>query len=70
MRINTQDLTLARNYLQKYYFLISEYELVKQKQHQRFRYVKDFYRANDTDKRSFLKYYNRYKQSGYRAETS
>jgi len=64
MRINTQDLTLARNYLQKYYFLISEYELVKQKQHQRFRYVKDFYRANDTDKRSFLKYYNRYKQSG------
>jgi hypothetical protein len=29
MRINTNDLTLKRNYLNKYRFLISEYELVK-----------------------------------------
>lgn len=64
MRINTSDLTLKRNYLQKYQFLIKEYELVKSKQHPRFRFVKDFYLANDTDRRSFLKYYNRYKQSG------
>ncbi|NIS09870.1 MAG: hypothetical protein GWO07_14235 [Candidatus Dadabacteria bacterium] len=31
MRINTDDLTLKRNYLQKYRFLIKQYELVKQK---------------------------------------
>ena len=64
MRINTQDLTLKRNYLQKYRFLIKEYELIKAREHPEYRYVQDFYRAHHTDRRSFLKYYNRYKQSG------
>jgi transposase InsO family protein len=64
MRINTQDLTLQRNYLEKYRFLIQEYELVKSRQHPRFRFLNEFYEAHDTDRRSFLKYYNRYKQSG------
>lgn len=64
MRINSQDETIKRNYIQKYRFLIREYELVKAKKHDKFRYVKDFYEAHDTDRRSFLKYYNRYKQSG------
>jgi transposase InsO family protein len=64
MRINTQDLTLARNYIQKYRFLIKEYELVKHKRHPRFRFANDFYSFHNTDRRSFLKYYNRYKQSG------
>jgi transposase InsO family protein len=67
MRVNTQDETLKRNYLQKYRFLIREYEQVKAKRHPRFRLVKDFYRFHDTDPRSFLKYYHRYQQSG-RAE--
>ena len=31
MRINTQDMTLVRNYLQKYQFLFDEYELIKEK---------------------------------------
>jgi hypothetical protein len=64
MRINTQDETLKRNYLQKYRFLIREYEQVKAKRHPRFRLVKDFYLFHDTDRRSFLKYYHRFKQSG------
>ena len=64
MRINTQDLTLQRNYLQKYQFLIAEYELVKKKLHPKFRYAKDFYHHNDTCPQSFLKYYNRFKQAG------
>lgn len=64
MRINTQDLTLARNYIQKYQFLIKEYELVKAKKHPEYKFVKDFCKAHDTDRRSFLKYYNRFKQSG------
>lgn len=64
MRNNTEDLTLVRNYLQKYQFLISEYDLVKSKQHPKYRFVYEFHHANGTDRRSFLKYYNRFKQSG------
>lgn len=64
MRNNTQDQTLERNYVEKYRFLIKEYEEVKAGKHPGFRFAQDFYRAHDTDRRSFLKYYNRYKQSG------
>src|SRR6202000_3108983 len=64
MRINTNDLTLKRNYLNKYSFLIGEYEQLKRGEHPVFRFAKDFYSAHDTDARSFLKYYNRFKQSG------
>jgi len=64
MRINTNDLTLKRNYLQTYRLLIKEYELVKAGAHPSFKLAKHFYEAYHTDRRSFLKYYNRYKQSG------
>jgi integrase-like protein len=64
MRINTNDLTLKRNYLQTYRFLIKDYELVKQGLHPNFKLAKEFYEFHHTDRRSFLKYYNRYKQSG------
>jgi len=64
MRINTNDLTLKRNYLQTYRFLIKDYELVKQGLHPSFKLAKEFYEFHHTDRRSFLKYYNRYKQSG------
>ena len=64
MRNNSSDETIKRNYIQKYRFLISEYEQVKQKKHPGFRFVNEFYKAHDTDRRSFLKYYNRFKQSG------
>lgn len=64
MRNNAQDETIKRNYLQKYRFLIREYESVKARGHSNFRFVKEFYAFHDTDPRSFLKYYNRFKQSG------
>jgi len=64
MRINTNDLTLKRNYLQTYRLLIKEYEQVKSGEHPRFKFAKEFYSTYHTDRRSFLKYYNRYKQSG------
>jgi transposase InsO family protein len=64
MRHNTSDQTLVRNYLEKYRFLIKEYELIKAHKHSEYRYLEAFYKAHDTDRRSFLKYYNRYKQSG------
>jgi len=52
MRINTEDFTLKKNYLQKYKFLIHEYELVKAKKHPRYRFAYEFYEAHDTDRRS------------------
>lgn len=64
MRLNSQDETIKRNYIQKYRFLIREYELIKSKKHPKYRFVKDFYTVTDTDRRTFLKYYNRYKQLG------
>ena len=64
MRNNAQDQTIVRNYIQKYRLLIKEYELIKSKKHSQFRFLENFYKATDTDRRSFLKYYNRFKQSG------
>jgi len=64
MRDNRRDNTIWRNYVEKYVFLIKEYEQVKRKEHPVFKLAKDFYKAHDTCGKSFLKYYNRYKQSG------
>jgi transposase InsO family protein len=64
MRLNSVDATIKRNYIQKYRFLITEYECVKAKQHPRYRFAKEFYSAHHLDRRVFLKYYNRYRQSG------
>lgn len=64
MRNINNDLTLKRNYLNKYRFLIREYEQVKRREHPVYRFARDFYSAHDTDARAFLKYYNLFKQSG------
>ena len=64
MRDNRKDTTIWRNYVEKYRFLIKEYEQVKRKEHPVYRLAKDFYKANDTCGKSFLKYYTRYKQKG------
>lgn len=64
MRLNCQDETIKRNYLQKYRFLIREYEQVKRKEHAKYRFLHEFYESTDTDRRTFIKYYNRFKQSG------
>lgn len=64
MRNNSRDDTLKKNYIQKYQFLITEYERVKARRHPRFRYVKDFYAFHGTCAQTFLKYYARYCQSG------
>lgn len=64
MRDNRKDATIWRNYREKYLFLMKEYEQVKRKEHPVYKLAKDFYKAHDTCGKSFLKYYNRYKQSG------
>lgn len=64
MRDNRNDTTIWRNYVEKYRFLIKEYEQVKRKEHPLYNRAMDFYKAHDTCGKSFLKYYNRWKQSG------
>lgn len=64
MRKTTNDETLTRNYLQKYQFLIAEYEQVKANNHPRYRFASDFYKAHQTSRQTFLKYYNRFKVTG------
>src|SRR3978361_766202 len=68
MRNNSCDLTLERNYLQKWRFLIPEYEAVKAGRSETFRRVGDFYRHHGTCSQTFRKYYNRYLQSGAEAD--
>src|SRR6516164_10564114 len=64
MRDNSYDRTIERNYLQKWRFLISEYEAVKAGRSPQFSRVGDFYRHHGTCSQTFRKYYNRYLQSG------
>lgn len=64
MRRTTEDKTLERNYVQKWQFLIGEYELTKKKQHPRFRFVSDFYKHHGTSRQTFIKYYHRYLEQG------
>ena len=64
MRNNSNDRTLERNHIQKYRFLIREYEQVKAKRHYQFRFLQDFYTYHGTNRQTFAKYYNRYRQSG------
>ena len=64
MRRNTEDKTLEKNFLQKWRFMIKEYDLTKSKKHPNFRFVSDFYKHHDTNRQTFLKYYHRFKNSG------
>ena len=40
MRINTNDQTLKRNYINTYQHYIAEYELIKAQKHKKYRFVK------------------------------
>ena len=64
MRDNSTDRTIERNYVQKWRFLIRDYELVRAKRHPRFRFLQDFYAHHGTNRQTFAKYYNRYRLSG------
>jgi|SRR5882757_1651864 len=64
MAININDMTVERKYLDTYRFMIKEYEQVKRKEHPVYKYVEDLYKGWGTNRKSFLKYYNRFKQNG------
>lgn len=53
MRNNSKDRTIERNLVQKWRFLIREFELVKAKQHPQFRFLEDFYRFHGTNRQTF-----------------
>ena len=56
MRDNSYDRTIERNYLQKWRFLIPEYEAVKAGRSTLFKRVGDFYRHHGTCSQMFRKY--------------
>lgn len=64
MRDNSFDRTIERNYLQKWRFLIGEYEAIKEGRSTQFASVGEFYKHNGTCSQTFRKYYNRYLSSG------
>ena len=64
MRDNSFDRTIERNYVQKWRFLMKEYEEVKAGQSEAFASVGAFYRHHGTCSQTFRKYYNRYLSSG------
>jgi len=55
MRDNSYDRTVERNYVQKWRFLIPEYEEVKAGRSVQFARVSDFYRHHGTCSQSFRK---------------
>ena len=55
---------MYRERISRYNDFIIEYELVKKKEHPEFVFVKDWASARKIDKKNFLKYYGRYRQSG------
>ncbi|MAP24148.1 MAG: hypothetical protein CMM87_01265 [Rickettsiales bacterium] len=63
MRINSKDETLKRNYIQKYQFLIKEYESIKAGTHPTLKSVGDFYALHGTCRQTFSKYYRRFQDS-------
>lgn len=63
MRSTTNKSVLERNFISKWRFLIKEYELVKQNNHPKYRFVSDFYKAHNTNRQTFFKYYHRSREN-------
>lgn len=63
MRSTTNKTVLERNFISRWRFLMKEYELVKQRKHPKYRFVSDFYKAHDTNRQTFFKYYHRFLNS-------
>ena len=59
----TLDSTIEKNYLKGMKNKIEDYELVKQKNHPLFKTVQEFCKYHKTNRQTFLRYYNRFKQT-------
>ncbi len=60
----SNDKTIERYLIKRYLCYVKDYEKVKNKNHPTYRFVKDFYEANGLKRQLFLKFYNRFKQTG------
>lgn len=64
---NYNDKTLHRTQINTFLKWVEEYELIKNKKHPKYQFVRDFYAEKLTvHKKVFLKYYNRYTEGGKR----
>ena len=63
MRYNSEDGTLSRNYKLYWKKVILEYDLIKKRQHTRYRFVGELLSAHGLKRQVFYKVYNRYKDS-------
>ncbi len=57
------DKSIERSLVKRFLNLIETYELIKNRQHDKYRFVKDFYLDFGIKRQLFLKFYNRYKQT-------
>lgn len=62
--IISADRTLYNERTRRYLRFVEEYDLIKQKLHPEFTQVQQWCKARKIDRRNFLKYYNRFRQSG------
>jgi len=60
----SKDLTIEKNYLNRFHSLVLEYEKIKRKQHPKYTLVKHFFQDIRISHQNFSKYYNRFIQSG------
>lgn len=55
---------IEKRYLEKFTFLVNDYEAIKKKQHPIYKRCSDLFNAHRMDRRIFNKYYHRYLESG------
>jgi transposase InsO family protein len=63
-RNNGQDRTLERRHIHQMLKNIDDYELVKKKEHPKYKLAQEFYDGKGICKQNFLKYYRRYVDGG------
>lgn len=57
----SKDKTLSRERIKRYKKLIEDYDLIKEKKHPQYKFVKDWAKQTKINKKNFLKFYNRYR---------
>jgi hypothetical protein len=62
-KADNQGSQVAESYLKNLVFLVSEYELIKEKKHAGFTSVEAFFQFHKINRQTFLKYYHRYKEN-------
>lgn len=64
-----KDLTIEKNYVKRFHTIILEYEKIKLKKHEKYKYVKNYFEDLGVSRQNFNKYYNRFIQSNRKLES-